>query len=331
MDDLNTRQPAESAFSAAPPVARFRLTFEALETIPFPSYAGSAWRGLLGHGLRRLACVTRQPTCEGCMLKYNCLYSTFFETPGAPEAASARYAALPHPFVLEPEIRAEREIPSGGALRLGITLIGAAAEQAPYLIHAMNLAGERGFGRAGGRFAVEALEREVLLGSETWDRVYEADTGEYQRLGTQPVSFPPPPAAVRVRLMTPLRIKRHGHFVGGNDFEAGDFLRHLCTRLAMLAELYGGDPRPFQWESLLHHAQTIRVSAPRLHWHEWTRFSSRQNTLMQMGGLLGSFLLEGPELETFWPALWLGQWVHVGKATSFGLGSYRLELDRSDS
>jgi CRISPR/Cas system endoribonuclease Cas6 (RAMP superfamily) len=63
----------------------------------------------------------------------------------------------------------------------------------------------------------------------------------------------------------------------------------------------------------------------RLHWHEWTRFSSRQDTRMQMGGLLGDLTLGGPGLPTFWSSLWYGQWVHVGKGTSFGLGAYALD------
>ena len=54
--------------------------------------------------------------------------------------------------------------------------------------------------------------------------------------------------------------------------------------------------------------------------------SSRQNTLMELGGLLGTFELSGSELATLWPALWWGQWVHTGKGTTFGLGAYRLEV-----
>lgn len=45
---------------------------------------------------------------------------------------------------------------------------------------------------------------------------------------------------------------------------------------------------------------------------------------MQMGGLMGSFRLDGVELDDFWPYLWLGQWTHAGKAATMGLGRYTI-------
>ncbi len=70
-----------------------------------------------------------------------------------------------------------------------------------------------------------------------------------------------------------------------------------------------------------HHQWTAFSLQPHwLHWHEWTRYSSRQNILMQFGGLIGEVDLDGPALLAFW----LGQWTHVGKGAAFGLGGYRL-------
>ena len=61
-----------------------------------------------------------------------------------------------------------------------------------------------------------------------------------------------------------------------------------------------------------------------LRWHDWTRYSSRQQTKMQMGGLVGHLVLDGVRAQRYWKQLWLGQWTHVGKGTSMGLGRYRL-------
>ena len=49
---------------------------------------------------------------------------------------------------------------------------------------------------------------------------------------------------------------------------------------------------------------------------------------MMMGGLLGSIRFEG-NLEPFMPFLLLGEFVHVGKGTGFGLEKYKLEEPKS--
>jgi hypothetical protein len=47
---------------------------------------------------------------------------------------------------------------------------------------------------------------------------------------------------------------------------------------------------------------------------------------MTLGGVLGQWHLHGPTeaLAAAWPWLWLGQWLHVGKNATFGLGGYAL-------
>jgi len=46
---------------------------------------------------------------------------------------------------------------------------------------------------------------------------------------------------------------------------------------------------------------------------------------MKLGGLLGQLHLQG-DLAPFTQLLHLGQWLHVGKNASFGLGGYRLNI-----
>jgi CRISPR/Cas system endoribonuclease Cas6 (RAMP superfamily) len=64
-----------------------------------------------------------------------------------------------------------------------------------------------------------------------------------------------------------------------------------------------------------------------LHWHDWTRYSSRQQQEMTLGGALGRWTLRGSAdtLAALWPWLWLGQWLHVGKNATMGMGGYTLE------
>ncbi len=165
--------------SPLPRVARFRFRLEAVDPLRLPPYSGSVWRGLLGNGLRRTACLTHQPVCDGCLLRHACVYSTLFESPAHDPAAARRYKELPHPFVLEISPATEGDIPPGQSTTLGINLIGQAIEQMPYLIHAMQLAGRKGAGQTRSRFTVAALDRERNLGGGDWLRVYEAEQGRY--------------------------------------------------------------------------------------------------------------------------------------------------------
>jgi len=312
---------------AFPPLARFRFQLEAQDPIRLPEYAGSAWRGLLGHGLRRTACVTRQPTCTGCLLAQQCVYSTLFETPASPAQAQGGYTAMPHPFVLDIDPSAQWNLTPGDPLALTVHLLGTAIAHTPYLIHALTIAGQRGFGREGGRFTLTTVEREHMPGDGCWDPVYTEQGGVYQTRETAPLSPPPTPAAIRLRLITPLRIKRNGHFLGARDLTARDLIQTLWRRLRTLAALQGGDPSEFDLRHLPGDPEALGWQPNWLRWHDWTRYSSRQDTLMQFGGLIGEIDLDGPALAAFWPALWLGQWTHVGKGTAFGLGGYRVAVD----
>jgi hypothetical protein len=163
----------------------FRFHLQAQDTIRLPDYAGSAWRGLLGHGLRRTACVTRQPTCAGCLLAQNCVYSTLFESPAPAAQAQGGYNAVPHPFVLDIDPTKPRTLAPGAPFDLTVHLIGTAIAQAPHLIHALGIAGQLGFGSDRGCFSVTAVAREQTAGNGVWKQVYAAQDGVYQPVTSQ--------------------------------------------------------------------------------------------------------------------------------------------------
>jgi CRISPR/Cas system endoribonuclease Cas6 (RAMP superfamily) len=47
---------------------------------------------------------------------------------------------------------------------------------------------------------------------------------------------------------------------------------------------------------------------------------------MTLGGVMGHWTLHGSAeaLAALWPWLWLGQWLHVGKNATMGMGGYAL-------
>jgi CRISPR/Cas system endoribonuclease Cas6 (RAMP superfamily) len=77
-------------------------------------------------------------------------------------------------------------------------------------------------------------------------------------------------------------------------------------------------------------AKTVKTVAKDLRWVEWERYSGRQDTTMLMGGFVGSARFQG-DLGEFVPLLRLGELVHVGKGTVFGLGLFDLRRGGSAS
>ena len=148
-------------------------------------------------------------------------------------------------------------------------------------------------------------------------------------LTVQPAQMPQPapmPPQARLVLETPLRLRRGEHHVGPEDFRFSDLFSSLLRRVSMLTYFHTDTPLETDFAELVRRSKAVRLTAADLHWHDWTRFSSRQQTTMEMGGLLGAVELDLAGMDPFWPYLWLGQWTHAGKGTSMGLGKYRIEV-----
>ncbi|MDF9391746.1 MULTISPECIES: CRISPR system precrRNA processing endoribonuclease RAMP protein Cas6 [Methylococcus] len=300
------------------PLAHYRFEFSSEQPVRLPDYPGSAWRGALGRALKRAVCVVRGTPCKECLLYRACVYSYVFETPPPPGTRKMRkYDAAPHPFVLEVE-------PSHApqAIQIGVTLIGRAERNLPYLVHALQQAGRQGIGKRDNRLELQTIRQHDGNGNTL--PIWSAE----QPLTPLPAAIPatpPLPERCRILLQTPLRLRREEHHVGPGEFGFAIFFGNLLRRLSMLSYFHTDTPLETDFADLMTQARQVPLKDTELRWYDWTRYSSRQNTAMQMGGLLGSFILDGSRLAPFWPYLWLGQWTHTGKATSMGLGRYRIE------
>lgn len=306
------------------PIARFRFVFTARDRVALPDYAGSAWRGAFGHALRKAVCVTRMKTCEACLLRHTCAYAYVFETPPPPAAEKmTKYSHVPHPFLLEPDISARR-LSSGDNYILGFSSVGHAARYLPYVIHALGTAAERGVGKGAGRMALTEVRQERTPGSGDWCSIYRPG-GVPEPFAPCSPEAPPMPPSLTIRLHTPLRLKRDGKLVTPDAFTFSDLAVSLLRRVSMLSFFHTDTPLETDFAGLAHKARAARIGQARLEWKDWTRYSSRQQAEMQMGGLVGEFELDLGGLEVFWPYLWLGSFVHAGAVTSMGLGRYTIE------
>lgn len=301
------------------PLAVFQCLFDCEDEPALPAYAGSAWRGAFGRALKKTVCVARQTSCPDCLLFRTCAYPYIFETPPPPDAGKMRrYTAAPHPFVLRVDPHWQ-----GSPYRLGLILFGKAGQQLPYFVHALEQAGRTGVGSRRQPFELAEVRQAVAPDGGNWQAIHTPG----QALRMQPVATiqaPSVPEAFDIRLETPLRLQRDGHLVTPARFRFADLFGTLLRRISMLTYFHTDTPLETDFAALKEAARSVSVYTPKLSWYDWTRYSSRQDTTLDMGGLLGRFRLRGEEVELFWPYLWLGQWTHAGKGTSMGLGQYAI-------
>ncbi len=304
-------------------VRRYRLSFQTLTDVHLPAYAGSAWRGVFGHALKGAVCVTHERDCSQCLLYRSCVYPYIFETPPPPDSdRMRRYTAAPHPFVIYPLKSNTRTIPAQDTIGLELILFGRALDHLPYMIHAFRSAGKLGIGAGHGRFRLQRVEQCMWDSNTPWLTVWE-DGGQLMLAEPTMLAIPPCPEQMQLELISPLRLKRNEHLVRPEAFAFHDLFRSLLRRISMLMYFHENKALEVDFADLVQSSRAVPLTGSDLQWQEWTRYSSRQRTTMKMGGLIGRIELDGANLKSFWPYLWLGQWTHAGKGTSMGLGRYR--------
>ncbi len=303
----------------------YRFALEPLEPMRLPAYKGSTFRGVFGHSLRRVACALRDERCPTCLVRATCTYQRLFETQVAPEQGpKPGVDRAPHPYVLVPPLGEEREAGPGRELACTLLLMGPARGTLPYLVYTFQEVGRRGLTRERRPLALRRVE---ALAEDGWRTVYaegwESLTGT---LVEAPAPVPPArlDGRVAVRLVTPFRLKRNGRLV--DELSADDLLVALARRWGDLARYYGGgiDPEPGV-RAILGLRGRVRFGRSELRWLDWTRYSNRQRSRMQLGGVVGRVEIEGDVAELV-PWLAWAERFHLGKATSFGLG--RVEIER---
>ncbi len=308
--------------SIALPIGHYRARFRAASPVRLPAYPGSAWRGAFGHALKRALCITHVPACPDCVLYRSCAYAYVFETPPPPGTEKMRkYPAAPHPFVLDLD-RKGGELAAGAPYDLAFTLIGRGNQYLPYMVYALQRAGEEGVGAGRGCLELLCVEQQQAR-DRAWQPIYEPG-GRCEPSPSYIPEVPAVPARVTVTFDTPLRLKRDEDIVNAESFSFTALFSNLLRRLSMLTYFHTDTPLETDFAGLVQAARDVAVHDATLHWFDWTRYSSRQKREMVLGGLLGEFHLDGSELVPFWSCLWLGQYVHAGALTSMGLGRYRI-------
>lgn len=303
---------------------RFRFLLQTVEPLSLPEFLGSTLRGGFGHALKRRVCLFEHGRCGRCLLRFTCAYSYVFETPlplgDTPAGHGGSHA--PHPFVLCPSLEGTGELDVGDEFAFHFVLVGRAMEYLPYFIMAVEEMGCQGLGRGRGRFRLIEVA-EVISGMDL--PIYR-DTPLDGLFDLRPLiwsteeSIRSEPGEVVIRFLTSFRLHAEGRPVEQLNFQV--FFTALLRRIKLLAHYHCGGA-DWDYRPLLTLANGVQTVATDFRPQGWLRWSERQYRKTRLEGLTGYLHVVG-DLMPLLPFLDIGQVIHVGKATVFGFGRYKM-------
>ncbi len=301
------------------PIVRYH--FEAVVNTPLglPFYSGSMLRGAFGHALRHISCMTKLKDCNACPIKQTCPYTIVFEPSVREVPAIEKYTQLPALYVIEPPQQGQRVLEPGETLAFSMVLIGEVRNHLPLIILAWQRALLRGLTSAKSRLTLTNVSIAGEKNRYIWSEDAPQIKPHQQHLTVEPNGS----KNIQLSIVTPMRLQRKGKTVSPDDANPLDLFAALLRRLTMIEQVC---QLPISHEDVRADVEQARniTSNHQLKWTDWERYSHRQKQKMALGGLTGTWTLTG-ELMLYQKALYLGQWLHVGKNTSFGMGCYRLE------
>ncbi len=278
--------------------------------VPNP-FIGSTLRGGFGRAFRKSVCITGLRDCDRCILRYNCIYSYIFETPSEDKS----FSNAPHPFVFNVPLNMKSHYNVGDTLNFEVILIGKGIDYLPYFIYAFETFGRMGIGRERSRFYVKRVYkgRRVIYDGERlssgWNKPIQLRVKNIKE------------KKLKMTFLSPTKIISKGKILKIPEF--ANIINALERRISLLKEFHNNQ-QDFKEKSLTDSANNIIIIQDNLKEYPFKRYSSRQKRKIVMYGFVGSIVYKG-NFTPFMKILRLGEIIHIGKATSFGFGRYKIE------
>lgn len=274
---------------------------------------GSTLRGVFGHALRDTVCVCGQPENHAS----DCPYRSIFHAPPHSQLNISHKNTPPQAYVIEPPFPSKTQFQAGETYAFDMVLVGQIQQLLPLIVGAWQLAFQRGIGKEKG---IGTLQSVAIQIDDEWKNL---KNNQYFSIQQATFKLPEQFASHYVmNLQTPLRIQQQGKLCRVHDLNANVVLRQVMRRVSIMTQLYGGLHLAVDFGDLVQTIEKIDFT-PELFWYENTRYSNRQHQYIPLGGALGTIYLR--DVPTEWAILlYIGQWLHIGKETVFGLGKYAL-------
>ena len=310
--------------------ARYRFIYTVQEPMRLPQYKGNVFYNRFGHVLRDITCLGDADQCDSlCEFPDQCIYAKCFEILVRDDCSFLSGESFaPPPFVLEPPRSGKLEYAPGDRLVCNLILIGKGIDLLPWMVFAFNEVGERRIGLRGerGRCVLDSVESLAVADNGLSDTIYTGSsqmlTGKGLVLSLADVvgTIPDTVGRVEFDFLTPTSIEVAGRWMSDLRFEhlIGDLLR----RIGLLSYFHCGEDLDVDVPSL-RKAASVVTHESHLRWFRSDRRSYGGEVSVPAGGFVGRIRYRG-NLTPFLPFLFLGTYLHIGQATAFGFGQYRV-------
>lgn len=289
-----------------------------------PPFKGSTFRGVFGVALKKVVCALKRQECESCLLRERCIYTTVFEIPSGENSKGT--PSPPHPFIIEPSLDSKTHLQAGERFDFNLILLGKVNDYLPYFVYAIEQMGQIGIGRRiNGKRSSFQLQR-ISAGEQV---VYDSEKKQLKAVQPDHLTveefFDTNPVQtideLPLNLLTPLRLKFENRLQADLPFHV--LVRAALRRIALLNNHFGDGEPDLDYKGLVARAEKVEVGNSTLRWFDWKRYSNRQEQSMLMGGMVGEITYQG-DLSEFIPLIRYCEKVHLGKATTFGLGQIQV-------
>ncbi|WP_299224634.1 CRISPR system precrRNA processing endoribonuclease RAMP protein Cas6 [uncultured Campylobacter sp.] len=253
---------------------------------PSHPFVGSTIRGTFGYALRRVSCPYIGANCEKCDISGECVYNEFFEN--VSDTPNFRLDINLNQKSFDFKIllfeHAARYLPHVAIAIVNMQEIGLEVSRRKFKFSNFTLNGE-------------IVEPKFLLSNKP-----------------EPLNFTPDFTAgdYEISLLTPLRMKQKNTLVR-RDIDFKSFIRQIAMRFENITR----EPMDKFEVKFDRFEQDLRF-------YDLNRYSNRQHTKMQFGGVLGRMRVFGLD-ERSAKLLQLAKITGVGKSTVFGLGKIKAE------
>ncbi len=304
---------SSEGFNCSIEYKQFDITLQLSRENSISRFPAATIRGGFGITLRKLVCPTIEKSCNGCILRQNCIYCYLFETVPSSDAARMRqYKAIPHPFTLWCAQQ-------GDTVNVSLVLVGKAIKSLPYFIFTLNKLGSQGLGKEHIRYRLLQVRTDNRL-------LYEVGKSEVV------MEFDPDICHIReaekaqgqctLDFYSPLLLRKDGKIVDRYDNYA--FFTTLLRRITTLYTIHCDGENFDDCRALVQKWENSISAEVNMEWVKNKRFSTRQKREIDYDGFTGEVKLIG-DIGTFLPFLKAGEILSVGKNTAFGFGKYRLD------